>query len=252
MLNGNLETGNSLKDKASILFSNIDLLEKNTTKQKSLVSDSSKQLEIITTHLTEQVINASKMASFSDEVTSSANSGTSLANRTTQAMENMDTMVDEINKSINIIDEIVVKTNILSLNASVEAVSAGEAGKGFAVVAKEVRNLANQSADASSKIKKIVNRAKDKANDGKQIVGDMMQGYNALLENIKNTTVLIDESISISNKQESSILNISDMIKQLNQQSNKTSTIAKESQNIASQTNTIAQKIVNDVKEHSF
>jgi methyl-accepting chemotaxis protein len=252
MLKQNLHTGTTLKDKASTLFSNVDMLETSSTKQKELVLKSTRQLDEITKQLTKQVINASKMASYSDEVTSSANTGTALANKTTKAMENMDTMVNEINKSIEIIDQIVLQTNILSLNASVEAVSAGEAGKGFGVVAKEVRNLASQSANASNEIKKIVNEAKDKADEGKQIVQDMMQGNNALINNIKNTTELINESISISNKQEHNILDIEKMIKLLDQQSRETSTIVKETQSVASETNSIAKKIVNDVKENSF
>jgi hypothetical protein len=62
----------------------------------------------------------------------------------------------DIAQVISIIQEIAFQTNILSLNAAVEAATAGEAGKGFAVVAAEVRNLANRSADAAKQIKDVV------------------------------------------------------------------------------------------------
>ena len=62
----------------------------------------------------------------------------------------------DIAQVINIIQEIAFQTNILSLNAAVEAATAGEAGKGFAVVAQEVRNLATRSADAAKQIKDVV------------------------------------------------------------------------------------------------
>ena len=63
---------------------------------------------------------------------------------------------DDIAQAITVIDQIAFQTNILSLNAAVEAATAGEAGKGFAVVAQEVRNLATRSADAAKEIKDVV------------------------------------------------------------------------------------------------
>ncbi|WP_226809462.1 methyl-accepting chemotaxis protein, partial [Aliarcobacter butzleri] len=77
---------------------------------------------------------------------------------------------------------IAFQTNILSLNAAVEAATAGEAGKGFAVVAQEVRNLASRSAEAAREIKNIVENANHKANEGKLISSEMIKGYEELLE----------------------------------------------------------------------
>ncbi|MGC6580657.1 methyl-accepting chemotaxis protein, partial [Escherichia coli] len=79
-----------------------------------------------------------------------------------------------------VIDQIAFQTNILSLNAAVEAATAGEAGKGFAVVAGEVRNLANRSAQAAKEIKDIVEKASSKANNGKSIANNMIDGYSEL------------------------------------------------------------------------
>ena len=62
----------------------------------------------------------------------------------------------DITEAITVIDQIAFQTNILSLNAAVEAATAGEAGKGFAVVAQEVRNLASRSAEAAKEIKEVV------------------------------------------------------------------------------------------------
>ena len=78
-------------------------------------------------------------------------------------MDEINEKVQTINESIAIIDQIAFQTNILSLNAAVEAATAGEAGKGFAVVAQEVRNLASRSAEAAKEITELVVSASIKA-----------------------------------------------------------------------------------------
>ena len=72
-------------------------------------------------------------------------------------INNLSSKARDIEKSVLMINEVVMQIKILSLNASVEAVSAGEAGKGFAVVANEVKNLANKTSSVATQIQKITN-----------------------------------------------------------------------------------------------
>ena len=85
-------------------------------------------------------------------------------------MEEINNQVNAVNEAISIIDQIAFQTNILSLNAAVEAATAREAGRGFTVVAQE--------------IKKIVETAKNKADEGKNIANDMISGYIKLNSDI--------------------------------------------------------------------
>ncbi len=141
------------------------------------------------------------MATYSNIVTSSASNGEKLANETTVAMDEINTQVNLISDAISIIDQISFQTNILSLNAAVEAATAGEAGRGFAVVAAEVRNLAARSAEAAKEIKTIVETATNKANQGKEIANHMISGYKQLNENISQTINLISD-IEMSSKEQ--------------------------------------------------
>jgi len=111
-----------------------------------------------------------KMATESKETSTGSIEGLTLTQNIVNDTENLDSQIsteneivtnlvkksDDIANAIVVIDQIAFQTNILSLNAAVEAATAGEAGKGFAVVAQEVRNLASRSADAAREIKDVV------------------------------------------------------------------------------------------------
>ena len=164
-------------------------------------------------------------------------------------MEEINNQVNAISEAISVIDQIAFQTNILSLNAAVEAATAGEAGRGFAVVAAEVRNLANRSADAAKEIKILVENAKLKANDGKNIADKMILGYNNLNENISKTLNLIKDIESSSKEQLLGIEQINSAINQLDQQTQQNANVAIQTQQIANNTQIIANLIVKNAND---
>jgi methyl-accepting chemotaxis protein len=93
-------------------------------------------------------------------------------NSALQSFARMAKRSDEIGGIVNTINVIAERTNMLSLNASIEAARAGDAGRGFAVVAEEVRNLADRSAQATSDIAAIIRSLQEATRDALTASGD--------------------------------------------------------------------------------
>ncbi|MEA2018273.1 MAG: methyl-accepting chemotaxis protein [Campylobacterota bacterium] len=134
----NLSINESLSSTQNVYQDLLKELDNMAKESKSTASGSSEGLEL-TQNIVKDTENLNNQIVTENEIV------TSLVQKS-----------DDIAQAITVIDQIAFQTNILSLNAAVEAATAGEAGKGFAVVAQEVRNLASRSADAAKEIKDMV------------------------------------------------------------------------------------------------
>ncbi len=252
MLIENKRNGLTLNNSAHVLLENVDTLNLNANETAASLEETAASLEEITSTIINNTGNISKMSDYANKVTTSVQKGNELASQTTLAMDEINEQVNSINEAISVIDQIAFQTNILSLNAAVEAATAGEAGKGFAVVAQEVRNLASRSAQAAKEIKDLVGSANDKANEGKKISDEMINGYTVLNENIKKTIELIKHVEVSSREQQVGIEQINSAITLQDQQTQKLASIAMQTQEVANETSSISTKVVENTNQKQF
>jgi methyl-accepting chemotaxis protein len=247
-----MNTGDSLKENTKVLSNASANLSKSSNKQAASLEETAAALEEITSNIKGNTEASSKMAMLAQNVTASAQNGLTLANQTAKSMDEINTQVSSINEAIEVIDQIAFQTNILSLNAAVEAATAGEAGKGFAVVAAEVRNLASRSAEAAKEIKDIVEQASSKAQAGKQISTKMIEGYDELNSNIKNTIEMIENVANASKEQERGIIQINDAVNALDKSTQENATVADRISNMSEQIAQMSNSLVTAASRASF
>ena len=247
-----MNTGDSLNQNTAVLSTASNNLSVSSNQQAASLEETAAALEEITANITANTQSTYKMSKLAQNVTNSAKSGQDLANRTAESMDEINVQVSSINEAIEVIDQIAFQTNILSLNAAVEAATAGEAGKGFAVVAAEVRNLANRSADAAKEIKNIVEAATSKAKHGKVISAEMIEGYDELNKNIYNTISIIEEVANASKEQERGIIQINDAVNTLDQATQKNAQVANEISDMASNISEMSNSLVTAASRASF
>nr|WP_066157078.1 methyl-accepting chemotaxis protein [Aliarcobacter cryaerophilus] len=244
----NLENGALLEKNSLTMNRSVENLANKANAQAASLEETAAALEEITGITKNNTQNAHKMSNLSKDVKGSVVLGENLANKTASSMDEINAKVEAINEAIEVIDQIAFQTNILSLNAAVEAATAGEAGKGFAVVAQEVRNLANRSAEAAKEIKDLVENATSKTNDGKKISDEMKAGYSNLNKLISETIDIIQDVSIASSEQLKGIEQINDAVSILDRVTQENASEASNVAIIANETLAMAKILVEDAK----
>jgi len=190
-------------------------LAEGTSEQAAAVQETSSTLEETSSMVHQNRENTQQAAVLARQANQYAQkSNTEMGNMMT-SMQELKNSSNEIAKIIRVIDDIAFQTNILSLNAAVEAARAGDAGKGFAVVAEEVRNLAQRSAQAAKDTAVIIESNISLSDNGVDIAKHVQESVESIEEQAKKVSELLDEISVATNEQAQGVEQISKAVSQM-------------------------------------
>ncbi len=196
----------------------VDEMDQGLNRQAEDAQNCLMQMDALSQRITKAVETVQRMGSITDntkdvitngmstmdDLTDKSAATTDITKNVTGNIKNLEESLSEVERFVEMIDEIANETSLLSLNASIEAARAGEAGKGFAVVAQSVSSLSDGTIVAARQIQSVMEQIKGYANDTVQVaaqaemivsnqsrtVNDTIQVFHDMNEYLQN---LIDE-----------------------------------------------------------
>ena len=241
MINKN---GHILDEKSNELLNLINDLHNATMSQAASLEQTTSAVQEISTNVSDTSIKAKNMLEISTKTKNFADEGITLVEKTEKSMFDINESTTAIQEAISIIDQIAFQTNILSLNAAVEAATAGEAGKGFAVVAQEVRNLATRSAEAAKQIKHLVEIANEKTIEGKNYSVEMKNSFEKLASMICENSLIINDVAKSNQIQMQNLAQISQAMNKLDYITQENANMATKTKDLATETNSVASNMI--------
>lgn len=214
---------------ASQVASAAQHLSAGATEQASSVEEISASITQVTEQIKENANSAIKANDISVTAKEDAKKGNAQMVEMLASMKDIKEASRNISNIIKVIDDIAFQTNILSLNAAVEAARAGDNGKGFAVVAQEVRNLAARSAHAAKETGELIENSIKKVDNGFEMANNTAKALEKIVQGVENSVNLVSMITDASKEQSTAMAQVSEGVEQVSQVTQQNTATAEES-----------------------
>ncbi|HLE12184.1 MAG: hypothetical protein A2504_13625 [Bdellovibrionales bacterium RIFOXYD12_FULL_39_22] len=210
-----IHSSQKIKNNSNQISTGNQDLASRTQEQASALEETAATLEEITSTIKQTSENAGLASNLVVDSEQKALSGGALSLSVEKAMNEISDSSQKIVDITNLVDEIAFQTNILAINAAIEAAKAGESGKGFAVVAIEVRDLAQRASSAATDIKNLIDSNMLKIKDGSSLVAQNSLQLKDIESSVKKVAEIMADISKATKEQSSAIEEINKAVTEL-------------------------------------